>query len=576
MRYVIVLERPAGQPLAQMLARKVEPWSEGAIVQQFLRPLTEILSEFVKMGISHNRIHPGNIYISGKTFTLGECISEPSGYSQDILFEPIERMLAMPRAKADFAPVADCYALAVLALHLALGSSPFAKASKDTLMRHILSNGAYHVLVMPWDVPAELQDFLRGTLNDGRRDRWDVATLENWLAGRRFNLVMPPPLRETSHGFEFAGETHYTRRSLAHGLWRNWKDALALLADHRLARWLKTHVHKQETSDAVARVSHTGTQLSPQQEDEALARVIMVLDPAGPLRFRHLSFDIEGVGALLAHAAIAERREDTQAITQIFDADLLGFWIEQQKPSPELAALTAKLNKVRNNMRMKGLGFGAERSLYDLNPGLPCLSPMLKGRHVMTLADMLSALDAVSPQKAAAEGIDERHVAAFIASRLDMGREIDLPELRALPALKSNPTLIMLKLLVKAQRKAGGQSLRGLVHWLALKLLPLFADIHSRSRQRKLQAALRAVTAKGSLEALSDLFMGDAGFEADRREFQRAADDYAARKRNIALLKGTAGLTRHADLKGHGVAQSIAYGICITTVYFTLKAYFHL
>jgi len=575
-RYVAVLEKPAGIPLTEMLSRKGNPIPESLLIQQFLRPLSEILSGFAKMGISHNRINPGNIYLSGSTIVLGDCISEPSGFSQDILFEPIERMLTMPRGKADFASSADCYAVAMLALHLALGFSPFAQSVKESLIRDILSNGAYHTLVMPWDVPTGLQDFFRGELGDSRRDRWDALTIESWLTGRRYNLVMPSSSRETSRGFEFGGEAHFNRKSLAHGLWSNWKQALPMLADNRIPRWLKIHAHKQDTADTITRLTQSSTPLTPQQEEEALARVIIVLDPSGPIRFRQISSAVEGLGAQLAYALIAERHEDVHTLMQIIDADLSGFWMEQQKASPEHAALAAKLQKARNHIRMKGPGFGVERGLYDLNPGLPCLSPLLEGHHVTTLAEMLTALDTLSTQKAATEDAGDRHIAAFIASRLNLDKELRVPEVQASPSLKANFTLVMLKLLAKAQHKAGDTPFKGLTHWLAIKLLPLLGGMHSRVRQRKLQADLRAAVTRGSIEELADMFISSASFDADRREFQKASADYAERKKRIATLQGTTGLSHQASVKGHSVAQSIAYSVCIATVYVTLKACFRL
>lgn len=575
-RYVAVLEKPVGQPLSQILSRRAEPMPESLLINQYLRPLTEIVAGFAKLGISHNRIHPGNIYISGTIVTLGECIGEPSGFSQDPLFEPIERMLTTPRAKADYAPAADCYALAMLALYLAMGFSPFAAIDRDTLMRNILSTGAYQTLVMPWDLPTGLQDLFRGLLGDARRERWDSIALQSWLSGRRFNLVMPTPARETNRGFEFEGTIYFNGKSLAHGMAQHWKEARSLLADNRLVRWLNIHAQRKDTADAVSRLIAVVSERSVAQEDETLSRIIILLDPQGPLRFRQIATAVEGVGALFAHASTAERHEDVQTLMAMIESDLTGFWIEQQKTTPEYVALTTKLQKVRQHMRMAGIGFGIERCLYDLNPGLPCLSPIFKNRPVFTLAELMVALDAAARDKAANDELGDAHIAAFVASRLDLAREIKLSELQAIPKLTTNTTLIMLKLLAQGQRKSGEHSLKGLSHWLALKLLPLLDDMRSRVRQRKLAVDLRDAANTGSLEAIADLFLGSHVFESDIRDFQASAAEYASRKNQIAMLKGKTGLIHEAGLTGLGVAQSIAYATCITTVYVALKSYFNL
>jgi hypothetical protein len=575
-RQVAVLGKPGGQLLSHILEQRSDPVPESILINQFLRPLIEIVVAFSKLGISHNRIHPGNIYISGRTVTLGECIGEPSGFSQDYIFEPIERVLTASRAKADFGPTADCYAIAMIALHLALGFPPFATINKEILIREILNNGAYQALALQWDLPVILQDLFRGLLGDSRRERWDASMLESWLGGRRFNLVMPNTARETSRGFEFNGINYFNRKSLANGMCTHWKEAKSLLADNRLARWLTIHAHRQDTADAVTRIIASGMERTPAHEDETLARVIILLYPTGPLRYKQIAVATEAIGALLAHAFMAERHDDVRTLMQMIETDLTGFWIEQQKTSPEFTALSAKLQKVRQHLRMSGPGFGMERCLYDLNPGLPCLSPILNKHPALTLAELMEALDAAAREKAASDEPGDAHIQAFIASRLDMNREIKLHEMQSLPKLMTHPTLVMLKLLAFAQRKSGGKALQGLTHWIALKLLPLLDDMHHPSKRQKMSSDLRDAANTGSLEAVADLFFGGRTFEADIRDFQRAAADYAARKNQIATLKGASGLIHQAGVKGLGVAQSIAYGSCIATVYFTLKSYFSL
>lgn len=575
MRYAVILEKPAGQSLAHILAQRANPMSDIAIASQYLRPLTEILSAFVKAGISHNRINPHNIYISGGNIVLGECISEPSGFSQEFLFEPLERMLILPRAKADFAPSADCYALAILALHLALGFAPFAQIHKDVILRNIFNQGTYHALIMPWDLPNGLQDFFRGTLGEGRRDRWDIANIESWLGGRRFNLILPTLPIETTRGFEFHEALYLSRKHLAYAMWENWKEARTLLTDNRLTRWLAVHVHKADIAELITRLTITNNAISLPQENELLARILILLDPTGPLRFKHICVSVEAIGALLASAIAAERSDDIRAFIQILDADLPGFWLEQQKSNPEYVALASRIQKARNHLHMKGLGFGIERCLYDLNPNLPCLSPMLKGQYAMTLSEALVALDNVAAQNASHE-VGDAHLAAFITNRLDLNREIKLQELNTSAELMKNHSLVMLKILAHAQSKAKEGPLKGLSYWFAARLLPLLDGMHSRARQRRLRTELQSIAAKGVLENISGLLLSAQGFEADGRDFNLAVADYAARRNHIAALKNPSDLAYYANIKGRGIAQSIAYSVCLATVYITLKSYFHI
>ncbi len=56
-----------------------------------------------------------------------------------------------------------------------------------------------------------------------------------------------------------------------------------------------------------------------------------------------------------------------------------------------------KLERLRSIIRNAGLGFGIERMLYDLNPDMPCQSPLFAQWHVATLPALLKQLDRLAP-----------------------------------------------------------------------------------------------------------------------------------------------------------------------------------
>jgi hypothetical protein len=194
----------------------------------------------------------------------------------------------------------------------------------------------------------------------------------------------------------------------------------------------------------------------------------------------------------------------------------------------------------------------------------------------MTLSDLLTALDAIAPQKASSEEVGDAHIAAFIASHLNLTREIKLSELRLLPEFAMHHGLIMLKLLSQAQSKSDEDSLKGLSHWIAARLLPLLGNMHSRVRKLRLQTDLRATAARGSLPAIAALLLSPQAFEADTRDFEAAMANYASLNERIKALKSNAGLPFYASMQGRGFGQSVAYCVCLATVYFTIKSCFHL
>jgi hypothetical protein len=575
-RYVAITEKPIGQPLSKLLSGERNPVPETILINHLLRPLVELLIALNAQGISHNRINLDTVYLSKNSIMLGECISEPSGFSQNPIFEPIDRLLASPFGKPDNAIGADCYALAILVLHLALGFQPFQVLDKNAVIDEILSKGAYHSFVIQWEFSDALQDFFRGLLNDTRREQWNPVLMESWLSGRKFNLILPAQPRETTRGFEFAENSYVNCKMLAHAFSAHWHEAKALVFDNKLPRWLDSNVHKPDLAQAVTLLTANDASRSERYTNELLARVIILLDSQGPIRVKNCSVAVESLGLFFASAFLLKDADNLQTITQLIEGELPDFWVDQQKNPLDFKSVLAKYQKVRPYLYMTGLGFGLERCLYEFFPDMPCQSLLIKQYHVTTLKELLIALDTIAPTKAASETCMDRHIAAFIACKTGITKEIRIREMENISHLLTNPQLIALKLLLQALQKTKAPlKLAGLSYWLASSLFPLLDHIHKRSLRRKLQAQLLQDASKGSLDILAELLLNPDIFAADYGNFRNAALQYAEREQYIALLKNPVLIKRHADMAGRGIALSISYALCLTIIYFTLRGYFH-
>jgi len=577
-RYVAILEKPSGQKLSQVFSEtRQQPMPQVELIDTVLRPLAEILLAFARAGISHNRINLENVYLNGKKIMLGECVSEPAGFSQDTLFEPVERIMTLPLAKPDYAINADCYALAVLILHLALGHSPASYSDKNTFIADLLAKGSFHMLAIQWDFSEVMQDFFRGLLNDGRRERWDPESIHQWLGGKHFNLIAPSPPNEASRGFDFMENIYYNRKALANSVFHSWPDSHTLLSDSRLGRWVETSVRKPEAGEMIVRLtagSSSDNVRHERQNSEAMARILVLLDPAGPIRLRHLSVTVDGIGQLFASAFLSGAQDDLQAIVQILESDLPWFWAEHN-PGTDHSGTLWKLQRVRSYMRINAPGFGAERCLYDLHPTLPCQSRLVKRYHVTGLRDLMIALDMLAQGKTAQDDCMDRHIAGFIAARLDIGKEIRISELDVIRRLASHPALVGLKLFIRAQNKIDNILLPGLAYWMVLRLMPLVDAIHKRSERRKLKKQLAETAASGLLKDIAAMLLNPEVFVADHNEFQKAVSVYQQTRKHITELKSNTLLMRYSRMTGRFIAQVIAYVVCLATMYYTMRMYWH-
>ncbi len=506
LRKTVIFEQPRGKPLSRLLAEHKQQFSEQFILRSVLAPLNEILQALQKHGINHGRINLNSIYMDGNDIMLGECVSEPSGYSQHFLFEPMERAMALPLGKGSGDMSGDCYALGVLACLLNIGRDISLEMDEQNYLENILQNGSYNVLTRGHNISDNLQDLLRGTLNDNTKERWTPEHISKWLGGKRYNLIPPSSPKESSRPVVFLEQDYFSRKALAHALYIHAESAYQILEDNKLVRWAELSLHKKEVAEQLETIVHYAEGEKPHSSRMRflVARTIITLDPSGPLRIASVSAHIDGLGNILAGAWHNHSQDTIQDIAQIIDNDLITYWsdVQTSPESPNIAAILWKIQKMRQYLRYNSLGFGMERALYDLNPSLPCQSELIKSHHVSDIRELLEALDDISREKHSSHAPLDRHIAAFLASKMDLAKEQRIPELTFDRELSNNPKLTGLKMLALAQEKSGSPSLPGLAHWMALHTFPIVEKVHNRETRQTVIKEIRNAAARGKLAQL--------------------------------------------------------------------------
>jgi len=529
-RYVIIFEKPEGKLLSDIL-KEASPYNERSFTDQILTPLASVITTFESLGINHCRINPENIFV-GEKVILGECICEPSSFSRSFFYEPIERLLTMPQGTGGGTTKIDTYDLGVLTVEALFTFKRLRELSKDAYTAHVLNQGAYNVLTGSHSFSDSIADFLIGTLNDNYEERWNCSQVNMWLGGKRFNLLKPAPPREASRSFEFDGEQFFSPRALAQAFFTKWEMARNFVREAKIERWMEQGVHKRDSADIIRRaINSTGGSDSknPRQNGELLARVITVLDPAGPLRLEHLSFTPGGLGLMIADAMRNKKQRELGLVRDIVDFDLLNFWAERQVSSisEEASESLWKLQKQRHFLAIKSMGFGIERIMYDLNPHLPCMSASLISHHISSLPDMLYTLDSLARTKGDSTSLTDRHLAAFVASHAGIMKEVAIKDFRHHAHLLQSPEILVMVIIAKAQEKTGLKQLKGLSYWAALRMLDLVKNIHSAQTRKLVCRDIATAADQGHvgyvLQALLNMKVlnGDlAGFEKAQKTFQ--------------------------------------------------------
>ena len=578
-RFVILFERPKGRKLSSLIAASKSRPQFDFMCHYIIAPISQAIVHMSELGFPHGSINPDNIYFDNIAM-LGPCVAEPCGYSQPFLYEPLERMQAMPAGKGEGSSPQDYYALAVVVLQIIYGGNHFNGLTREVLMRSIMREGAFNALTRQKDMPEVFYDFFRGLLSQYAHDRWGHKYLKAWLDGKRYNVMPPPPPSEAMRPFEFVEDTANTRREVAHLFSKHLDDVPEALISGHLAQWVNISLRNKELSEYLTRMTKSMNSAGKKNDsylDEQIMRLIGIFDPHGPVRIKELSFHINGIGALWVELVNEQATGKLQLLIRFIELSMYQFLTEQslkgldddeeKDPDP----IFAKLDRIRTIIRNKGLGFGIERVLYDLNPDMHCLSPLLKGRYVITLNALLRALDSISPTLGNGQDPIDAHMAAFIASKLNIQHEIKFSELETHPTLFRNQAIMALKLLASAQHKTGLSHLPGLTNWLAARVLPSLDVIRSKTLQKKLKSLVAEYARRNNTQKLADTMITSGYARAETVAFQQAIHSFKQNAIDILYYRKGDMLEVNSQRLGTIMAHYGALAALVLSFYLAMK-----
>jgi hypothetical protein len=566
-RFVIFFDRPSGPPISELLATGART-HESKIIPLIIEPACSSLLALRDCKVSHGNIRPENFFL-GEFSVLGECFSAPMGTLGHEIYLPLERVMADKLGRGDPSEKTDVYSLGILVYEAMFGLERFKAMPRAEYLDRLLRQGAYALLSNNRDFVDPFQDFFRGTLNDNVHERWGLDQLAKFISGKRFNLIAPTPPKEAARPFHFAGEEILSRRLLANLLHKNWRDAVKDIRSLKLERWCETGLRRPELGERIERAMRTTTtNVTERQAGDMMMRILTVLDPAGPVRTKSVSTRPDGIPILLASMASAPSAERTELISMI-DNEIGTYWVEQSEmnKTPEMSQTTFKLKRAKNFLTMSTLGFGIERVLYDLNPSLSCQSPLLRPYHVTTIPELLSALDVLAKTHAANTTLVDLHIAAFVASKMDMSKRIRLDDVTNIPALAASEELIMIRLLSKAQQKYPKLKLVGLCAWSGMRIERMIDEIHNRIIRKRQKLQLKKLASGGILRDILAVIVNSTIATRDTNGFAHAVALHGINLKRIEYLENPLILKYKARKMGGKAAVAISFTALVVMGY---------
>lgn len=570
--FAIIFRRPDGGPLMPKLTAKIQKVDPEKLVKSLLIPALTTLAVFERRKITHRTIRPDNVFasgIDGSVFVFGDCVSVPPSWGQSTIFETIESTMTPPTGRGKGTIADDIYSLGATMLFLGLGHCPVASVKERDLLAAKVEHGSFTALLSGEVVPGGLREPLRGMLSDDPADRWTLDDLTQWTSGTLRRSARPIRDYKTDRPVKFKDREYRNTRLLAHAHGLHWKDAAKQLRSKEFGTWIQRGLSDTELVEELETLIAASPESDGDDGDAKLVtRVCTLFDPEGPLKYKGLTVMPDGMGYALSAAVENGDKETISLVTEIVQKGIATEWFEQKvmlgRGDLTLEAKTFK--KLQQFTRHAGPGYGVERVLYELNPFLPCRSEMLASAYVYSLRDLLPAIDNVVAEKGSLGNLVDRHIAAFIASRINGSLDSQLSALEHTTGASVSAKIGVTGLLAKVQNEYQHQMTPNLTEWLVEELGPAVDRYHSKSLRKRIREKMEEVATSGDLIELYQTLSNKNIVTKDERGQKRAKREYAESMREIKRLESEE-FQLEAKRTGWRIAAGISLVIgCITTI----------
>ncbi|QCO14292.1 serine/threonine protein kinase [Azospirillum brasilense] len=567
-RLCMIFERPAGKRLMNSLTEATDPIPEDHLTRQIIHPLVAALKELSSRGVVHGAIRPTNLYyrdLASSSLMLGECLSTPPGYGQPVLLETVERGMASPAGRGSGTMADDLYSLGVTLLLLLLGRNPVATLEDEAILQAKIERGSYPALVGQMRLPLAISEVIRGLLVDDPKQRWTLQDLDLWVAGRRLSPKQPQVPRRAARPLEFQGQDYWHCRTLARAFARHVAPAATVIEGGELDKWLRRSMGDDARAEAVANAVQTAstTGKGGSMAERLVSRVCMALDPAAPIRYRGKAMMPDGIGTMLADAFL--RGESPQPSAEVLANQLPMFWVSVQSDfRPEFVPMVQNFDQVRGLLDRTGHGLGVERVLYEMNPTMPCISPLVAKQMPTNPAELLRALDWMGAGSERHKDPIDRHIAAFLAVRHRRTDEMLYTQLGS-SIEPMRRVIAMLTILADVQARTGTDGLSHLAAWVVSLLDPAFRRFHSRPHQDNVRKQADSAAHNGRLGDLLKIVDDPEALRRDKLEFEAAQIAYREADAEINKLRQSIG-DRNSIIESSGRQVAAIVSSLLSTI----------
>lgn len=536
---VIICRKPGGYPILYDGQTQFNPWNLQQIKTQLMTPVVQTLKLLSACGVSHRNIKPSNMFFQlqdpDTDVMLGECISMPPGYAHGMAWEPLTRVAADFALRGEGGISDDLYALGVSVLVMALGQIPWAKQDPIELVRGRMNVGSYRALVPPAGLNPEFEPLLRGLLHDNPQERWNLSDLEAWLKDSPVPNRGGMSVKRGQIPFTFAGQSEiYSVERLAYEMQLSPDIMIDRGIMEQIISWLRSSIRDTSISGKMSSLlqdNFAQYEGANRRQQDLINRIVQNLNPGAPLWLGNHWTTIDGLNEYTLQ--VSSYGENVEEFRNMLNSSFVeGYLVEHASDSSILAK--AGLSTIKKYLNNNSNGFGIERLMYELNPQLPCYSPLFLPDRVYSVFDFIVALEKLAAQPGRASQIFDRHMLAFLCARYQGLRPNDMAELA-----KQDLEYVVActSILAGIQDRVCRNPLNHLCDWIYEITRPMLNSIRNQQIKQDMDHALQEASKSGRLAKILSVLQNEAFLKKDRAAYRNAKTDVMKIRSTIKVLQ---------------------------------------
>jgi hypothetical protein len=557
-------------PPGLSLAADPRPWTEADVTKYLLLPAAAALGALAERGVAHRAIRPDNIFRAGagERVVLGPCWAAPPASMQPPAFEPPYSAQCLPCGRGEGSPHDDVYALGVTILWCVLGGMPggptTAWEDEVALLRRKLTVGSLPALADGARLSQSLSDLLRGMLAEDPDHRPAPALLLDPEQARTRRVATRPIVR-AQRALEVGPVQVWYPRELAWAIGKYPEDGAKLVRNGTLGAWLRRILGDSQIAlrldEAMARAAIEAPAETTRPAHVMASRAVAALDPLAPMIWRGIALFPDGLATAMVQAAVSGQTGTAAALEEVLIQDVTAAWLSGRVPRPDYTRMQQDVRDWRDWLSTRGITGGLARVLYGGNPLMVCASPILAGRVVARLVDLLPALEEAAATTDRKRPPIDTHLAAFIAARADQALMLEANRLSGFTSPEDR--LAVMSLFGKLQQRHYPEKLPRLAGWMLESGLADLTSWRSLATRKTLQDKLNALAAKGAITPMVELLQDSPAKARD------AAGAYNAGRRvaeiDAVLENLRSGAERRSD-RARQTGIEIATGLSLLSI----------